>query len=139
MRGGRVRLTIGGLMAVVFITALGCWGLSLGQITPREQQALDKFKQAQLTREVAEYALAECLHDNAAIDTRRQEIGHAITDAARADRLARPSLAGHEREAYQARLVKSLQNDIALSRADEAAKREVYQRERFRRWKFFPF
>ena len=166
MRRPRVRFTIGGMMVLVLVAALALWGRRLVQsrLTPSiaEQRAEADYKQALLTREVAEYAVKEYQEGTAAQADAELDLAIRSLDAARiegpgtdmpivrwrgdsrtppAARRADPDgpQSWPSPKQVQAGRLQSLRDDVGRAQADELIKREAYRAERARRMSPFGF
>ena len=128
MRFPRVQFTIGRLMIVVLVAGLAFWELVLPWITPadRELAALADYKQASLTREVAEYALKE--YEQGVFKQDQATVMAEFTLLGFPDRFKT-----FQRE-NRDRTIKSIQSDIAKAQADETSKRATFRLERARHW-----
>ncbi|WP_435019260.1 hypothetical protein TA3x_001200 [Tundrisphaera sp. TA3] len=157
-----MRLTIGGLMALVLFAGLALWVRIqvIARLTPSipEQAALAAYQQSMLTREVAEVALVE--YDSGrykqvlseSVRPSHPEVGGGMPilrwkgdrlpgsnpwpdrgPKEIARRLELEKLVGE----LKAKATKAMAEEVAKAKADEASKLMTYHRERARRMRPF--
>ena len=156
MRMPRVRFTIGRLMIAALVPSLTIWVVMISLQVSRTRRAEAAYKQAVLTREVAEYAVKE--YDEGVFKqekaTLEAQIALARSDLERAiDQVADPDSKDRstfDLEQKRARLVvlmkytrektiKELESEVQKARAAEKARREQYETERGRRKRLIGF